>query len=115
MKKDPRWDLTLSTLQNCESLLGELMSLPAVFQATLQVITCLEGLEDGIDIEEGLPKVADQRAVLVESQRSAEVVIRQTEALVELVSEPYRQLYVMADPSSSVTRWTSRTNAMHLK
>jgi hypothetical protein len=77
--------LTLATLQDCEKLLEDIIALPAIFDASLDIISSLGNIERRVGVQTGCQCISIHRPVVNDLKRSSEVLMRQAQGIVNLV------------------------------
>lgn len=77
--------LTLKTLQDCKKLLENILALPAIFDASLEIISTLETVEGQVGMRDGYASPSIHRPVVNDFRRSSQVLVRQTQGIVDLV------------------------------
>jgi hypothetical protein len=86
MKHEGAFGLTLDTLQDCKKLLEDLLALPALFAASVEIVAVLSAIEENSSTQNRHASASIHRPALEDLRRSSEVLIKQTQGIVDLVS-----------------------------
>ena len=85
MESDGGFELTLDTLQDCQRLLEDTIVVPMALSIVRDIARSVASIERASDLEEDCLGVETHVSFLEDARRSAEVLIRQAQSLVELV------------------------------
>ncbi len=80
------FDITLGTLQRCKDLLEDTIPLSSIFDATLDIMACLQDCEEQLPSRDGPESITIHRSFVSDIKRSSKVLVQQIQGIVELVS-----------------------------
>lgn len=80
------FDITLKTLQRCKDLLEDTMPLPSIFNGISDIMARLQECEEELWSRDGVESIMIHRPFVSDVERSSEVLVKQIQGIVELVS-----------------------------